>query len=193
VTYMDEAIGAMLALLEELDLAQNTIVIFFSDNGGSGGADNTPLRGAKSQMFEGGLRVPCLVRWPGRVPVGRTCDEFLTSLEIFPTLCRAAGVTPLQDVVLDGFDMTPVLAGERKSSRREMFWERRGDRAARVGHWKWVESDRGTGLFDLAADIGEKRDLSQEKPEVLTHVKSRFAAWKKQMADAEPRGPFRDF
>ncbi|MBM4025858.1 MAG: N-acetylgalactosamine-6-sulfatase [Planctomycetes bacterium] len=193
VTYMDEAIGAMLALLEELDLAQNTVVVFFSDNGGSGGADNTPLRGAKSQMFEGGLRVPCLVRWPGRVPVGRTCDEFLTSLEIFPTLCRAAGVTPLQDVVLDGFDMTPVLAGERKSSRREMFWERRGDRAARVGHWKWVESDRGTGLFDLAADIGEKRDLSQEKPEVLTHVKSRFAAWKKQMADAEPRGPFRDF
>jgi arylsulfatase A-like enzyme len=193
VTYMDEAIGALLALLDELDLTDNTLVIFHSDNGGSGGADNTPLRGGKSQMFEGGLRVPCVVRWPGVVPAGRTCGEFLTSLEIFPTLCRAAGATPPEDVVLDGFDMTPVLTSKRKSPREEMFWERQGDKAARVGNWKWVESARGSGLFDLASDIGEKRDLFDDKPDVLRHVKSRFAAWKKRMDEAEPRGPFRDY
>jgi len=193
VTAMDEAIGAMLDLLKELNLADNTLVIFLSDNGGSGSADNAPLRGGKSQMFEGGLRVPCIVRWPGVLPAGGTCREFLTSLEVFPTLCRAAAVSPAAGVVLDGFDMTDVLAGRRSSPRTEMFWERRDDRAARVGHWKWVESTRGSGLFDLSQDLGEQYDLSQQKPDVLQNVESRFAAWRKRMEEAEPRGPFRDF
>ncbi len=192
-TYMDEAIGQILEALAMHGLADNTIVIFFSDNGGSGGADNTPLKGGKGQMFEGGLRVPCVVRWPGVVPPGLVCDEFLSSMEIFPTLCSAAGVRPPRGVVLDGFDMTTVLAGRKKSVREEMCWQRRGDKAARVGSYKWVESARGSGLFDLASDISERRDVSKEKPEVLRAVKSRFAAWEKQMAEAEPRGPFRDF
>lgn len=193
VTCMDETIGDMLDLLEEQRLADNTLVVFLSDNGGSGSADNTPLRGGKSQMFEGGVRVPCIVRWPGVLPAGATCREFLTALEVFPMLCRAAGVRPRDDIVLDGFDMTEVLAGKSRSPRQEMFWERRDDRAARVGRWKWVESARGNGLFDLSQDIGEQHDLSQEKPDVVQHVKSRFIAWKKRMEEAEPRGPFRDF
>ena len=193
VTAMDETIGRMLDLLDKQGLADNTLVIFFSDNGGSGIADNAPLRGGKSQMWEGGLRVPCLVRWPGRIPAGTVCREFLTSLEVFPTLVRAAGGELPDDVVLDGFDMTAILAGRQKSPRREMFWERRGDRAARVANWKWVESARGCGLFDLAEDIGEQRDLSPQKPDVLRRVKERFVAWKRRMDEAEARGPFRDF
>jgi arylsulfatase A len=193
VTYMDEAIGDMLRLLEGLGLAQNTLVIFLSDNGGSGSGDNAPLRGGKSQMFEGGLRVPCIARWPGVIPAGQVCDAFLTTLEVFPTLCAAAGIDSPKDVVLDGFDLTPILAGRQKSPREEMFWERRDDKAARVGHWKWVESQRGSGLFDLATDLGEKHDLSKEKPDMLAHMKSQFAAWKKRMTEADPRGPFRDF
>jgi hypothetical protein len=74
-----------------------------------------------------------------------------------------------------------------------MCWRRRGDRAARVGNFKWVESARGSGLFDLSSDIGEQRDLSKEKPDVLDELRSRFAAWEKQMAEAEPRGPFKNF
>ncbi|MFW6163665.1 MAG: sulfatase-like hydrolase/transferase [Planctomycetota bacterium] len=193
VTYMDEAIGALLALLDERGLADDTLVVFFSDNGGSGIADNGPLRGRKGTMFEGGLRVPCIVRWPGVVAPGTTCDEFLTSLEIFPTLCRAAGVGPPRGVVLDGFDMRAVLAGEASSPRREMFWQRRSDKAARVGRWKWVESRRGGGLFDLSTDLGETEDLSKTQPEALARVKGRFGAWKQAMAAAEPRRPFRDF
>jgi hypothetical protein len=80
-----------------------------------------------------------------------------------------------------------------KSSRNEMFWQRKLDKGARVGHWKWVESSRGGGLFNLHDDIGERRDLSKEKPEVLKDVQAHFASWKKQMQAAEPRGPFRDF
>ena len=193
-TYMDEAIGQIMLLLDEHNLTDNTLVIFLSDNGGSGGtSDNGPLRGGKSSLFEGGIRVPCIVRWPGMVPRGMLCDEFLTAMEIFPTLCRAASVRPPRDIVLDGFDMTPVIAGKQKSPRKEMFWQRRSDKAARVGNWKWVQSSRGSGLFDLSKDIGEQNDLSKEMPDVLRMVESRFAAWERLMADAEPRGPFRDF
>ena len=193
VTCMDEAIGEMLDLLETRGVAKNTIVIFFSDNGGSGIADNGPLRGRKGHMSEGGIRVPCIVRWPGVVPAGSVSDEFLTALEIFPTLCHAAGVAPPKGVVIDGFDMAAVLAGKQPSPRKEMFWQRRGDKAARVGHWKWVEAGRGSGLFDLSKDIGEQHPVWRENPDVLRMVKARFAAWKKAMAAAEPRRPFRDF
>ncbi len=193
VTYMDEAIGQMLDALEEQGQADNTLVIFFSDNGGGGGADNNPLRGHKGDMFEGGTRVPAICRWPGAIPAGTVCSEFLTSMEIFPMLCHAAGTSEPKSVPLDGFDMTAVLAGKQKSPRKEMFWQHRSDKAARVGNFKWVESSRGSGLFDLSKDIGEKNDLSKEKPQVLASVKARFDAWKKQMAAAEPRRPFRDF
>ena len=193
VTAMDAAIGRVLGLLDQYNIADNTIVIFFSDNGGGGASDNTPLRGGKGQMFEGGLRVPCIIRWPGHVPAGTTSDAFLTALEIFPTLLAATNAQPPKGAVLDGFDLLPVLRGEKKSSRTEMFWQRRLDKGARVGHWKWVESTRGNGLFDLRTDLAEKKDLSKSKPEILKMLKARFALWQKQMKTAEPRGPFRDF
>ena len=193
ITAMDAAIGRVLGLLDQYNIADNTIVIFFSDNGGGGASDNTPLRGAKGQMFEGGLRVPCIIRWPGRVPAGKTNDAFLTTLEILPTLLQASQVKPQQDVILDGFDLLPVLRGEKPSARQTMFWQRRHDKGARVGDWKWVDSNRGSGLFNLKTDIGEQQDLSATHPEKLKLLKQHFARWKKQMDAAEPRGPFRDF
>ncbi|MBW3597131.1 MAG: sulfatase-like hydrolase/transferase [Planctomycetes bacterium] len=193
VACMDDAIGELLDSLDELKIADNTLVMFLSDNGGGGGSDNGPLRGGKSQMFEGGLRVPFLARWPGRIPAGTASDEFLTAMEVVPTVLRAVGAEPPEGVVLDGFDMLPMLAGDRHSPREEMFWQRRQDRAARVGNWKWVDSRRGGGLFDLSKDIGEERDLSEERPDVLKMVQARFAAWEHAMEEAEPRGPFRDY
>ena len=89
--------------------------------------------------------------------------------------------------------MLSVLQGKMKSPRKEMFWQRRLDKAARVGNWKWVESSRGNGLFDLTKDLSEKKDLSGRHPEILAKLKARFLNWKKEMAAAEPRGPFRDF
>jgi arylsulfatase A-like enzyme len=144
-------------------------------------------------MWEGGLRVPFIARWPGKLPAGKVTDEFLTSLEFLPTFCAISGAKPPEGVKLDGFDMMPVLRGEMKSPRKEMFWQRRGDKAARVGNWKWLESTKGNGLYDLSTDIGEKHDLSKEKPEVLQMVKGRFDAWRKEMDECEPRGPFRDY
>ncbi|MGH7202297.1 MAG: sulfatase-like hydrolase/transferase, partial [Planctomycetaceae bacterium] len=115
VTAMDAAIGEVLETLDKHSLAENTLVVFHSDNGGGGGGENTPLRGGKTQMFEGGIRVCCLARFPGRIPAGSTCDEFLTSLELFPTFTRLAGAELPEGIVYDGFNMLPVLAGKEKS------------------------------------------------------------------------------
>jgi arylsulfatase A-like enzyme len=174
-------------------LTDNTLVVFFSDNGGGGGADNTPLRGGKAQMFEGGLRVPFVARLPGRIPAGSVSDEFLTALELFPMFTHLAGAELPKRVVYDGFDMLPVLAAEKSSERTRMFWQRRGDKAARFGNLKWVDSARGGGLFDLSKDIGEKHDLSKEHPDMLAILKDAFEKWRKEMDAAEPRGPFRDY
>ena len=193
VTYMDDCIGQILDLLDRHRLADETLVVFFSDNGGGGGAFNNPLRGGKSQMFEGGIRVPFIARFPGRIPAGTVSHEFLTSLELFPTFVNVAGTDLPERIVYDGFDMLPVLAGKEESRREEMFWQRRGDRAARVRNYKWVESARGNGLFDLSTDLAEQHDLSQEQPDVLARVQARFEHWKREMEAAEPRGPFRDY
>jgi arylsulfatase A-like enzyme len=190
---MDEAIGRILAQIEKQGDSNNTLVVFLSDNGGSGNGGNAPLRGQKSTMWEGGLRVPLIARWPGHLPAGKLTDEFLTSLELFPTLVAAAGAEPPQGVALDGFDMLPVLQGKEKSTRTEMYWQRRGDKAARVGHWKWVESSKGSGLFDLSSDLDEQRDLSAENPEMLKTLQTKFATWRAAMDASEPRGPFRDY
>jgi arylsulfatase A-like enzyme len=193
LTCMDEAIGAVMEAVEKAGLTKDTIFIFLSDNGGSGNGGNAPLKGSKSTMWEGGLRVPFLLRWPGKVPAGKVTDEFLTSLELLPTLLAATGAKAPDGVKLDGYDMLPVLRGEMKSPRREMFWQRRSDKAARFENWKWVESGKGGGLFDLSTDLGEKHDLSAEKPEVAKKMLERFNAWQAEMDASEPRGPFRDY
>lgn len=192
IACMDDAIGSVLRRLDQYGLADNTIVIFFSDNGGSGGADNAPLRGRKSQVFEGGIRVCALVRGPD-LPRGAVCDEFLTSLDILPTLLARTGAVPMAGVTLDGFDIWPVLQGAQVSPRREMFWKRRDLEAARVDGWKWLRLSGEVSLFDLRKDPGEKRNLAQSLPDRTAEMQSRFERWLAEMDAAEPREPFRDF
>jgi arylsulfatase A-like enzyme len=193
VTRMDKVIGDVLKALDEAGQTDNTLVLFMSDNGGSGNGGNAPLKGSKSTLWEGGLRVPFIIRWPGKVPAGKVTNEFLTALEIVPTLLAATGATPPQNVTLDGFDMLPILRSEKTSPRTEMFWQRRADKAARIGNWKWLDSAKGKGLYDLSTDLGETKDLSKANPEVVKLMQTRFAAWRKAMDESEPRGPFRDY
>lgn len=194
VTCMDEAIGNVLQLLKQLGKDQNTLVIFLSDNGGSMSVShNTPFRGGKAQFFEGGIRVPCIIKWPGHIKAGAGSDAFLTSLEIFPSIMAAADIALPDSIVYDGFNMLPVLQGKTASARSEMFWEFRGESAARVDQWKWVQSKRGGGLFDLSEDIGEKRDVSGKHPDVVERIQSAFKTWQDEMANAEPRMPFKDY
>ncbi len=194
-TCMDESIGKFLAVLDENGLSDNTIVIFFSDNGGSGGADNTPLKGRKGSTWEGGVRVPCLVRWTaGGIPAGAVNNEFLTSLELVPSFAEATGRPLPDDITFDGYNWWPALRGEEDSPRNTMFWKRRDMLGARIGDWKWVDMGGGQGgLFNLAEDIGETNDLSKSHPDRLAELKGAFAKWLAEMEAAEPRGPFRDY
>ena len=193
VTCMDASIGRILDRIDQHGLRDDTIVIFVSDNGAGGGGDSGPLRGRKGQMFEGGVRVPFLIRWPGQIEPGTVCGEFLSALEVFPTLVRAAGADLPEGIELDGFDMLPVVQGRRETQRDSMFWERQGEYGARLGKWKLVSSRRGSGLFDLSEDIGESRDLREKLPAVRKRVQDRYEEWVKAMRDAQPRGPFRDY
>ena len=105
----------------------------------------------------------------------------------------AAGAKLRGDVILDGHDVLPVLRGEQPSPRKEMFWEFRGQKAARVANYKWIESDKAKGFYDLSADVGEKHDLSAIMPVLAADIRARWSVWRKQMGAVEPRGPFRDY
>ena len=192
IACMDDAIASVLDLLDQYEISDNTIVIFFSDNGGSGGADNAPLRGHKGQVFEGGVRVCCLIRGPG-IPAGSASDAFLTSLELVPTLAALTGAPLDPEIPLDGDNMWPTLTEGEPSPRSKMFWKRRERLAARVGDWKWIKNSRGEFLFDLAGDEGETKNLLDTHPEKAAAMAEHFDNWMREMDAAEPRGPFKDF
>lgn len=195
VTCMDDAIARIIDVLREQECYDETIVIFFSDNGGGGGSDNSPLRGKKSQMWEGGIRVPFIMRWPdGQIPAGVVSDAFLSSLDLMPSVLSATNTPAPDGVIFDGKDWWNCLRNGTPSPRNQMFWQRRDEKAARVDDWKWVDVGNGNGgLFDLSNDVGENRDLSEQRPLKLAQLQEAFGDWQRRMAAAEPRGPFRDF
>lgn len=193
VTCMDDAIGNVLRLVDSLNLQDNTIVIFFSDNGGGIGSDNSPLSGGKGTMWEGGIRVPCIMKWPGKIKEGQLLNNFISSLEIFPTLMAATGIQKPDSIILDGFNILPLLKGEENLERKEMYWDFREEYAAHVGNLKWTKTKSTDGLFDLSSDTREKNDLSEKESDDYTLIKDKFIKWQNEMRNAEPRGPFRDF
>jgi len=191
VESMDKAAGRILAALDELGLADNTLVIFTSDNGGlstSEGAptSNLPLRGGKGWVYEGGIREPFLVRWPGVTQPGVVRTEPVTSLDIFPTVLAAAGVPQPAGVPADGRDLRDVLLG-RPVPARDLYWHypHYGNQggfpggAIRSGDWKLVEhyEDGSLALYNLVADIGEQHDLAAAEPARVADLRARLHAW----------------
>ena len=202
ITCMDDAVGEILNTLDEFDLGKNTLVIFTSDHGAGSIGNNGPLRGGKGQLYEGGIRVPFIARWPGQIPDNSVSHEFCSMMDLFPTFLTVAGENPPSDIKLDGYNILPVLTEGRKAARNEHFWEWHDKLAARSGNWKWVRetdskraaaSDEVGELYDLSNDIGEQRNLASERPDVLKEMKAKWNAWKKEMDEAEPRGPFRNY
>ena len=177
---MDDAIGRVLAKLDEARLTENTLIFFVSDNGGPpvNASSNLPLRGRKATTWEGGIRVPYLVQWKGQLPAGKTFDQPVIQLDLHPTALAAAGVTT--DAQLDGVDLLPHLRGVKTSPPHEaLYWRFGPQMAIRAGNYKLVKAAGidGPQLFDLAADIGESKDLSADKPEVVKDLSARYAAW----------------
>jgi arylsulfatase A-like enzyme len=145
------------------------------------------LRGYKGQVWEGGIRVPYLVQWKAKLPAGKVYDHPVTSLDIVPTAVAAAGGTLESETALDGVDLVPYLTGQKSGRPHDaLFWRFGPQWAIRKGDLKLLGSQQGTvELFDLAADVGEARDLSAEKPEIRKELEAAYAAWNSQLA--EPR------
>ena len=183
VLALDDGLGRVLQALDETGLARDTLVIFMTDHGGDPdyGGSNLPFRGSKATLFEGGLRVPCLVRWPGRIKPGIQSNAVTSAWDIFPTLCRLAGAE-LPDAPLDGQDITPVLLKGEDPGEREFFWHTgrhaelaRGQwTALRRGPWKYLQTPQGDEiLFDIEEDPHEKSNLAESHPERLAKMRSR--------------------
>ena len=184
---MDEGIGALLTRLRELGIEEDTLLFFINDNGGptpANGSDNRPLRATKGTMYEGGIRVPFMVQWPSRLKAGRVYEHPVISLDILPTAAAAAGADLPKDRKIDGVNLLPHLTGSKKQPPHEMlFWRRGQHYAARKGNIKLVKMDGGDELYDLASDIGESRDLSSQRPEVLEQMKKAYEKWNSQMIE----------
>jgi arylsulfatase A-like enzyme len=187
VTAMDDAIGRALDTLKELKLEENTLVFFLSDNGGPTGnaSSNAPLRGTKRSLYEGGVRVPFVMRWPGRVGKPRVESRPVVSLDVFATALAAAGVKTPADRVVDGVDLVPYLSGKQAGDPHpRLYWRTFGgvEAAIREGQWKWVRSvNAAPELFDLAKDPGEKNNLIAQRPAEAARLQSAWEEWNRQM------------
>jgi arylsulfatase A-like enzyme len=183
---MDEAVGRVMQTLRETGVYDNTLVFYFSDNGGAvkNRSNNTPLRDYKHSCYEGGIRVPFCVSWPGRLEPG-VSHEPVISLDIAPTICAAVGIDPPTDRPFDGRNMLDILRGRGDEPLHEyLVWDGNDDHwAVREGKWKLLYSKQGRlELFDLDADIGEKRNLAADHPDVVKRLGKRYRAWRDEMA-----------
>jgi arylsulfatase A-like enzyme len=202
---MDRAVGLTMKALEGIEQVENTLIVFTSDNGGPttrnavNGSRNTPLRGSKCETFEGGIRVPLFMQWPGKIQPGTTFSKPAISFDISATAIALAGADAKQ---IDGIDLIPHLTGKAEGNTHEaLFWRNRtlsNNYGMRQGDWKYVFSTEGDAkpglkqtpardrLFNLADDIGEKNDLAAKHPEKLAELKKRYQAWSDEV-DAECR------
>ncbi len=186
---IDAGVGKVLAALDRHKIADDTLVVFTNDNGGERLSDNGPLFHHKATLWEGGIRVPCILRWKDHVPVGKVSKQAGISMDLTATVLAACGVKPPAGRKLDGIDLMPYLQGERTIDRT-FFWRitrpDRNQRAVRQGQWKYVR-DSGYELhFDLSADPGERKTLAYHKPDKVAELRQKLAEWEKEMAKEKP-------
>ncbi len=197
VESVDDAVGRILATLDELQLTDRTLVVFTSDNGGLlGPTHNAPLRSGKGYEYEGGIRVPWIVRWPSHAPAGKVSEQVVTSVDLLPTVLAATGTERPSGVALDGESMLPWLASDAEIAARTLCWHLPHYRGADVtpysvirhGDWKLIRRDEGgRELYHLGDDPAERRDLAVERPEVVADLESRLDAWLTDAGAKRPR------
>ncbi len=182
---MDDGIGAFLKKLRDTGLERDTLIFFLSDNGGppGNGSSNGPLRGYKATVYEGGIRVPFLLRWPARIPAGVVHQNPVISLDVLPTALAAAGGKLPTDRPMDGVNLLPYATGEKSDPPHDLlFWRMRQNKAVRKGNWKLVVAGATPPqLFDLSKDIAEANDLAAQKPDVVKELSNALAKWESQM------------
>jgi arylsulfatase A-like enzyme len=201
---VDEGVGRILRRLDDLGIAGRTIVLFTSDNGGlsvkegpnTPSTSNSPLRAGKGYLYEGGIRVPIIVQWPGVTRPGSVCDVPVSGQDLYPTILQMAGVAPATDQVIDGESLVPLLKGTGSLRRDALFWHyphysNQGGKpgaAIRQENLKLIEwyEDGRVELYDLAADPGEHRDLAGERPADAARLRDRLARWRESVVAQMP-------
>ena len=199
---VDQGVGRLVKTLDELGLADNTVVVFFSDNGGVGGITSmAPLRGSKGMLYEGGVREPCAIRWAGVVEAGTKCDDPIIGIDFYPTLLEIAGAPKPARHILDGLSIVPLLKGAKTLGRKAIFWHfpaylqgradgardpifrTRPGGAVRMGDWKLHEyfEDGDLELYNLKDDIGEAKNLAGKMPAKVKELRDVMVAWRKDV------------
>jgi arylsulfatase A-like enzyme len=183
VEALDSAIGRVIATLDSMNLSDDTLIIFTSDNGGERFSNNWPFSGQKTELLEGGIRVPAIVRWPRMVPSGVISDQVCMSMDWLPTLMSAAkGITDEQ-YAPDGIDILPQLMGKSSSVSRKLYWRYNGyDQAAlRIDDLKYLKINNNEFLFNVVNDPRERANLARSYPAKLKELRSDWQEWSKQM------------
>ena len=184
---LDDNVGTVLTKLNEAKLDNDTLVFFISDNGGppANGSRNDPLNGRKATVWEGGVRVPFLVRWSGHIPAATVAEQPVISLDIPATIAAAAGAKLGTDKPVDGVSLLPLLTGQSKDAPHgELYWRFGKQWAIRNERYKLLKVDnQPPQLFDLAADIGEQNDLAGSQPEIVERLQKQYGEWNSQLVE----------
>ena len=182
---LDDAVNDIVQALKDTGVNDNTLIIFLNDNGGpiyTQVQSNGRLRLGKLFLFEGGIRVPMIVSWPGVLPEGTVYRKPVSSLDVFPTACAAAGIELPLDLNLDGVDLLPYLKGENAAMPHDtLFWSNGPNRAVRLANWKLTIAGNHKFLFNLDSDIGETKNLTEQEPEVVRKLEEALNNWQSQM------------
>ena len=188
---LDDAVGSIVAAIDKHGLTNNTLVIFVNDNGGpiyTGVQSNGPLKLGKLFLFEGGIRVPMIIKLPGTFEPNSVYDQPASTLDLFPTICSTAGIKIPPKINLDGVDLTPFIKGKVSGLPHDtLFWSNGPNIAVRHGNWKLIKSYDNTWLFNLASDIGESSNLAKSKPEIVEQLETLYHEWRSHMN--EPAWP----
>ncbi len=190
VERVDDGLGMIFAALEKHRLLDNTMIVLSSDNGGERYSDNSPLFHHKSTLWEGGIRVPCLMSLPGKIPAGTVTRQVGITMDLTATFAALAGVNAPADRPFEGINLLPVVTGEKTAQARTLCWriDRKGreQKAVRHSHWKYIQDGNVEMLFDLDADISERRDLQFKQPAVFAELKRHLADWERDLAQERP-------
>ncbi len=187
VEHLDRRIGEIIRSIDDHKLGADTLVIFVDDNGGERFSSNAPFSGSKGTLWEGGIRVPCVIRWPGVIPGATVSHQAAMTMDLTAMILSACGVKPPAGRVLDGEDLLPILSGKAPERERTMFWRTRhpafpsAQKAVRRGRWKYLTDGRTEFLFDLKTDSGEARDLADENPKLVTELKKALSEWEERI------------
>lgn len=188
VVALDSSIGRVLKTLEQKGLAENTIVVFSSDNGGERFSKTWPFSGQKTELLEGGIRVPGIVRWPAKIKPGQVSEQVAISMDWLPTLLAAAGTEPAASHPPDGKNLLPVLLGEEQPAERTLFWRYKANtqKAVRAGCWKYLKLNGNEFLFDVEKDPRERANLAAKFPDKFADLKQQWEQWNSQMLPITP-------